>query len=95
MEFVNSCLATFSNLFKKLLRKRKPKLKPSDGYFMAKREMQEAIMRRVAVLEEKRSKDRTGNTHEKWIDYTSQIKALEEARSFIRNVMLWDTSKGP
>jgi hypothetical protein len=58
---------------------------------MAKREMQEAIMRRVAVLEEKRASDRTGNTHEKWITYTSKIQALEEARNFVRNYMLWDT----
>ena len=77
-------------MFKKL--SRKPKLKAKDGYFMAKREMQDAIMRRVVRLEEDLAKVSTGDTYEQRLVLTSKIKALEEARHFIRNVMLWDTS---
>ena len=58
---------------------------------MAKREMQDVIMRRVLRLEEDLGKVTSGNTHEQRLVLTSKIKALEEARSFIRNVMLWDT----
>lgn len=60
---------------------------------MAKREMQDAILRRVAILEEKRNKATTGNTHEQRLILTSKIEALEEARNFVRNYMLWDTRK--
>ena len=91
MEFVSSCLAIFLNLFKKLLKRPKPKLKAKDGYFMAKREMQDAIMRRVARLEEDLGKVNTGDTFEQRLVISSKIKALEEARHFVRNVMLWDT----
>lgn len=83
-------MAAFSNLYKKLLRK--PKLKASDGYFMAKREMQDALARRVEILMEKRANIKGGFTHDQWIDLTARIQALEEARSFVRNNMLWDTS---
>jgi hypothetical protein len=58
---------------------------------MAKREMQDAITRRVIRLEEERAKISTGDTYEQRLVITSKIKALEEARSFVRNVMLWDT----
>ena len=94
MGFVNSCLATFSNLFKKLSIKRKPKLRASDGYFMAKREMQDAIARRVAVLEKDLENVRNGRTFEQRLELTAKIQALEEARNFVRNYMLWDTTKG-
>ncbi len=58
---------------------------------MAKREMQDAIMRRVEKLEEDLKKVNSGDTYEQRLVITSKIKALEEARSFVRNVMLWDT----
>lgn len=70
----------------------KPKLTAKDGYFMAKREMQDAIMRRVEKLERLRDDAKnnypvTGNHRE----YDACIRSLEEIRSFVRNVMLWDT----
>lgn len=58
---------------------------------MAKREMQDAIIRRVARLEEDLGKIHSGDTHDQRLVINSKIKALEEARNFVRNYMLWDT----
>lgn len=65
-----------------------------DGYFKAKREMVEAIDRRVIFLNEQ-VKDLEaslafGNWHRETISsMKSQIHALEGIRDFVRNVMLW------
>ena len=71
--------------------KRQRKLEARDGYFMAKREMQEAIARRVVILEELLENVHTGNTYDKRLELKSKIKALEEADNFVRNYMLWNT----
>lgn len=62
----------------------------SEGYFLAKREAAEAIHNRVMILEEKRAKLKRDDGRCLFMCIDSQIQALEELRSFIRNVMLWD-----
>jgi hypothetical protein len=66
-------------------------LTAKDGYFMAKSEMQDAIMRRVEGLESKLLAISSGNTADQRLALSSKIAALEEIRSFVRNSMLWDT----
>jgi len=71
-----------------MLKKRKVKTKkfkkPSEGYFFAKREIQEAIDRRI-------------DAHKLWLkDDKCDLRAmvgiqeLEDLRSFVRNGMLWN-----
>lgn len=72
-----------------------PLKKPSDGYFYAKREAADGIMRRVAALEkEADSLPQTSENVDKHRCLKSKIQALEEIRSFMRNAMLWDTRRG-
>lgn len=66
--------------------------KPSEGYFLAKREAGLAIMNRVMSIEEQLKDPKTDSKQAKVL--IAKIEALEEVRSFIRNVMLWDTGRG-
>lgn len=64
--------------------------KRSDGYFMAKREMVEAIDRRIQIIDEKRQKAVLEGNHDLFTQTNVSIQTLEEVRNFVRNVMLWD-----
>lgn len=66
--------------------------KPGDGYFYAKREMQEALERRIIKVQALRDKTSNEN-HQLLMVYDAQLSTLEEVRKFVRNVMLWDTRK--
>ena len=69
-------------------------MKGADGYLIAKREMQQALMNRVNKLEEEMIElPATSATVERHKILKAKIAALEEFRSFTRNVMLWDTKK--
>jgi hypothetical protein len=72
-----------------------PLKKPSEGYFYAKREVADAIIRRVDAFagEVEGTKDNPRTEIDRQIA-KAKIEALEELRSFIRNVMLWDTDRG-
>jgi hypothetical protein len=67
-------------------------MKAIDGYFLAKREMVEAIDRRIEIIKTKRDKlSRIGDNVTMYVGLDYQIQTLEEVRSFVRNVMLWNT----
>ena len=68
--------------------------KPSEGYFMAKREVADALVRRAekyAELALKYIKDRNMQGYEM---NTKLVAEFERFRSFVRNSLLWDTSNG-
>jgi hypothetical protein len=68
--------------------------KPSEGYFYAKREAQDAIFRRQEKYEQQmKEAEANGDVHAH-IAAKSKIEALEEFRGFIRNVMLWYVGNG-
>jgi hypothetical protein len=61
----------------------------SEGYFYAKREVADALIRRVQAIEEKLE-----SCPENSDELKATAKALEEFRSFVRNFMLWNTERG-
>lgn len=67
---------------------------PSDGFFIAKRQMQESLDNRLGALIAKK------NLLTKESNYTGltivliQIDQLEEIRNYVRNGMLWNTEDG-
>lgn len=67
--------------------------KPSEGFFLAKRQMVEAIDGRMNILHKERI-DLKQDDFERRQEIDSEMQALEKVRSYIRNVLLWDTSKG-
>ena len=69
-------------------------MKGGEGYLIAKREMQQALMNRVNKLEEEMIElPATSATVERHKILKAKIAVLEEFRSFTRNVMLWDTKR--
>lgn len=68
--------------------------KASQGYFSAKREMVEAIDRRIEKADEARQKAVLEGAAQDHQIADACVKTLENVRYFVRNVMLWDTSKG-
>jgi hypothetical protein len=67
---------------------------PSDGYFLAKREMNEALKLRIekyALLAIQADKE--GNLQVKE-SYRKLVSELEQFRGYVRNVMLWNTGRG-
>ena len=64
----------------------------SDGYFMAKREMVEAIDRRISNLQKQMdSLEQTSENVDKHRCLKTSIDTLENMRYFVKNVMLYDT----
>lgn len=69
--------------------------KPSEGYFLAKRRMADAMANRMDILE----KEQAGlvpspETIDRIREISIELKVLEKTRSYIRNCLLWDTSEG-
>lgn len=62
-----------------------------DGYFKAKRQMQESFGYRISKLEEELKKAEADGDVHRHIAIKSKITQLEEVLSYVRNVMLWDT----
>jgi hypothetical protein len=74
-------------------------MKPSEAYFLAKREVQDKLDGRLSVLREKlESLPKECTDFDYYDAITSKIKTeiaiVENIRSHFRNTMLWDTSKG-
>lgn len=67
---------------------------PSDGYFLAKREIQEVLEFRLNCLTTDLYQAIISNEEHRELELKSKIKQLEDVLNFVRNVMLWDTSKG-
>jgi hypothetical protein len=70
--------------------------KPSEGYFLAKRRMADAMANRIDILEkEQASLVPSPETIDRIREISIEIKVLEKTRSYVRNFLLWDTSEGP
>jgi hypothetical protein len=69
--------------------------KSSDGYFLAKRQMQDALDYRIDIIIEEKEKllDKPGSMdNERQLSkLNGQIEAMEFFRNYVRNGMLWDT----
>ncbi|NJO48098.1 MAG: hypothetical protein HC840_00115 [Leptolyngbyaceae cyanobacterium RM2_2_4] len=62
-----------------------------DGYFLAKRQLGESLAYRIEKYEaEAKRAEADGDVH-KHIAAKSRVDELEKIRSYVRNVMLWDT----
>lgn len=71
-----------------------PATRPSEGYFIAKREMNESLklcIEKFALLAVKAHKD--GEIRDK-LFYVELVTELERFRAHTRNSMLWDTRRG-
>ena len=69
--------------------------KPSEGYFLAKRRVADAIIGRIEVLEKEREGLSVNDENIYRIrEIGTEIDALERFRSHVRNSLLWDTSEG-
>lgn len=66
---------------------------PSDGYFRAKREVQNSLDGRIEILYEKLEKLEKASSFEAR-DMISEIRIMEKVRSHLRNSLLWDTGNG-
>lgn len=68
---------------------------PSDGYFRAKREVQDSLDGRIGILNRKLKELKT--TNYLMIDVVlmeEEIRIMEKVRSHLRNSLLWDTGNG-
>lgn len=69
--------------------------KPSEGYFLAKRRMADAMANRMDILEKEQAELVPGpETIDRIREISIELKVLEKTRSYIRNGLLWDTSEG-
>lgn len=67
---------------------------PSDGFFIAKRQMQEALDNRLGALMVKKRKLTEESNYTGLTIVLIQIDQLESIRDYVRNGMLWDTRNG-
>lgn len=63
-----------------------------DGYFLAKREMVAALDRRAEKYAEEARVAESAEDEKAVLAAKSKQHATETFRSFVRNVMLWDTN---
>lgn len=69
--------------------------KPSEGFFLAKRAMVESIDRRLGILhKEYVDLPKNSDTVDRARALSVEMQTLEYTRNYIRNILLWDTSKG-
>lgn len=70
--------------------------KPSEGYFLAKRQLQDALLYRIEQYEKKLDtlKVTSIDDADEYDTLVEKIEELELVRNYVRNVMLWDTSEG-
>lgn len=67
---------------------------PSDGFFIAKRQMQESLDNRIGILLAKKKKLTDESNYTGLTIVLIQIDQLESIRDYVRNGMLWDTRRG-
>lgn len=72
-----------------------PKLKkPSEGYLLAKREVQDKLDGRLVVLNKKLDELRAESNSTVIALVLIEIDIVTKIRDTMRNHMLWDTTKG-
>ena len=69
--------------------------KPSDGYFLAKRQMVAALDVQIAKIEKEQEECQKGVMRGNYPQLEASKSALFKIRDYVRNYMLWDTSEGP
>lgn len=68
--------------------------KPSDGYFLAKKQMQEALDYRISFYLNEATKAAQGGDERMESIARAKIAELEDVRKYVRNVMLWSKLDG-
>lgn len=70
--------------------------KPSEGYFLAKREMQDSLAGRINILTEKMKalKNQQSPPQQEITSLKNEIEVLEKTRSHLRNSLLWNKENG-
>lgn len=68
--------------------------KPSEGYFKAKREMQDSLDHRLGMIAYKINKCRQEDNYTGITLLLIEQEQLEGIRNYVRNGMLWDTENG-
>jgi hypothetical protein len=77
------------------VKKQEEKLtKPSEGFFIAKRQMQEALDFKLGELIQKKNQLTKESNYTGLTIVLIQIDQLESLRDYVRNGMLWDTGRG-
>lgn len=66
----------------------------SEGYFLAKRQLQDTLARRIMDLEKKAHVAEVRGNFAESLDLQCLAIELTKVRDYVRNVMLWDTKKG-
>lgn len=69
--------------------------KPSEGFFLAKRQMQDALDFKIADKQQLINHLQKNGRYSDAAMVSLEIRTLEKIRDYARNGMLWDTSKGP
>lgn len=69
-------------------------MKGSEGYFLAKREVQYKLEGRIGVLKEKLELLRKEGKNKDLTPVLMEIEITENIRSHMRNTLLWDTKNG-
>lgn len=68
--------------------------KASEGYFKAKRDLQNSLAGRMDVLIEKLEKAKAENDYQTAAMLMLEHGVVEKLRNHLRNSMLWDTRLG-
>ena len=68
--------------------------KPSDGFFLAKSQVQESLQGRIDILNDKLEACRKEENYTGLALVLIEIEILEKTRTHFRNSLLWDTSRG-
>jgi hypothetical protein len=68
--------------------------KPSEGWWACQRQMQDSLMGRCMVLEEKINKAIEAGFTAEVVLLESEYVITDKIRMHLKNVLLWDTSRG-
>ena len=69
-------------------------MKGSEGYFLAKREVQSKLEGRISVLKEKLEKARKESNYTALTLILLEIDVVDSVRNQMRNTLLWNSSNG-
>lgn len=67
---------------------------PTEGYMVAKRQMQDALDRRVTFLRSELRKCRKESNYAGFPILMAEINLVEDLRDYVRNGMLWNSEWG-
>ncbi len=73
----------------------KPVTKPSEGFFIAKRQMHQALDHKFCEAQSLLTQLQKNGRYSDAAMVSLEIRFIEKFRDYVRNGMLWDTRKGP